>query len=179
MGTRPRGPRNYLRDDILRYLTLLLLCFLFSTGCSRYEDPAVAQARVRNMQTRTFVGAELTAVMKQTIATFQDEGFMVKHANTDVGLITAELDTNIERLSSKFWAHIFSGRQARWRKHSVIEITSNITEEVGKTKLRINLLVRVFDNLGRVVDVHSVEDEKVYADFFSKVQRGLVMNQGL
>lgn len=61
----------------------------------------------------------------------------------------------------------------------MIEITSNITEEVGKTKLRINLLVRVFDNLGRVVDVHSVEDEKVYADFFSKVQRGLVMNQGL
>lgn len=133
--------------------------------------------RLRKMQTRTFVGATPKAVAKELLAILQDEGFMVKNVNAELGLITAERDTNVEKFSSKFWAYILSGRQATWKKHSLVEITSNITEEKGKTKIRINLLLREFDNHGRIVDVHQVLEEEAYVDFFEKVQNGLILNR--
>jgi len=126
------------------------------------------------MQTRTYVGSNSKEVAKELLAILQDEGFMVKNVNAELGLITAERDSDIEKFRSKFWAHVFSGKQATWKKHSLVEITSNITEDKGNTKIRVNLMIRVFDNLGRVIDVHQVLDEKVYIDFFNKVQRGLV-----
>lgn len=155
----------------MRYIILLLLF----VSCARHtEDPLVAQMQLRKMQTRTYVGTSSKAVAKELLAVLQDEGFMVKNVNAELGLITAERDTNIEKLSSKFWAYVFSGKQASWKKHSLIEITSNITEEKGKTKIRINLLLREFDNFGRIIDVHQVLEEEAYEGFFNKMQRGLI-----
>lgn len=174
MGPRSRVSRNDIWDDLLRYLILILV--LFSSCARSGDDPVIAQMRLRKMQTRTFVGATAKAVSKELLAVLQDEGFIVKNVSNELGLITAERDTNIEKLSSKFWAYVFSGKKARWNKHSLIEITSNISEEPGKTKIRINLLLRVFDNLGRIVDVHQVLEEEAYIDFFNKVQRGLLVH---
>jgi len=133
--------------------------------------------RLRKMQTRTYVGTTARSVAKELLAILQDEGFMVKNVNAELGLITAERDNNIEKFASKFWAYVFSGKQATWKKHSLVEITSNITEEKGNTKVRINLLLRVFDNFGRIVDVEQVLEEEAYVDFFNKVQRGLVSSR--
>ena len=154
---------------------LILLILIALTSCGRHaEDSIVAQMRVRNMQSRTFAFQDSKKVSKEVIAILQDQGYMVKSVSHELGVITAELDTNIERFSSKFWAYLFSGKNARWKKHSVVEITSNITEDQGRTKVRINLLVRVFDNLGRVVNVHQILDEQAYIDFFNQLQRGLL-----
>ena len=72
------------------------------------------------MQTRSFVGYDAKTVIKEVIAVLQDEGYIVKNINTEVGLLTAECDLDIEKFSSKFWATIFSGKRARWKKHSLI-----------------------------------------------------------
>ena len=129
------------------------------------------------MQTRTYVGHDGRSVSNEVIQILQDEGYMVKNVSTDIGLITAELDTNIEKFGSKFWAVIFSGRNARWKKHSVIEMTANITEAESQSKIRVNYLVRVFDNLGRVIDVHQVLEDEIYIDFFNRIQRGLLKRE--
>ena len=156
-------------------LFLALFALLCLSACARkVENPTIVQMRVRTMQTRTFAGADLKKVMKETIAVLQDEGFMIKTANTDIGLLTAERDIDIEKFSSKFWAYFFSGKRATWKKHSTVEITTNIMEDKGGTKIRINFLVRVFDNLGRVLDVHQVMEEEAYQDFFNKIQKGII-----
>ncbi|NGX59150.1 MAG: hypothetical protein KR126chlam3_00297 [Chlamydiae bacterium] len=160
----------------MRY-ALLILLFLFSSCARRAEDPVITQMRTRGMQTRSFVGHDAKTVTKEIIGVLQDQGYMVKNVSGDVGLLTAEKDTNIEKFASKFWSSLVSGRQARWKKHSVIELTTNITEETGKTKVRINYLIRIFDNLGRIVDVHQVLEEEVYTDFFNKIQKGLLAKQ--
>lgn len=165
--------RNDLWTDPVRLLALFFLLLLSSCG-RQMEDPVVAQMRVRAMQTRTFVGHDAKIVTKEMLAVLQDQGYMVKSVSNDLGVVTAELDTNIESFSSKFWAYIFSGKGARWKKHSVVEITTNISEDKGNTKIRINYLVRVFDNLGRVVDVHQILDDEAYLDFFNKIQKGLI-----
>ncbi len=126
------------------------------------------------MQTRTFVGHDSQVVSKELLSVLQDEGYMVKNVSNDLGVITAELDTNIEKFSSKFWATVFSGKRARWKKHSVVELTTNITEKQGNTQVRVNYLMRTFDNLGRIVDVHQILEDEAYLDFFNKIQKGLL-----
>lgn len=127
------------------------------------------------MQTRTFVGHDAKSVSKEMLCVLQDEGYMVKNVSNELGVITAEKDFNIEKVSSKFFAYLFSGKQARWKKHTTIEMTSNIYEEKGNTKVRINFLVRIYDNLGRVVDVHQVLDDETYLEFFNQIQKGLFL----
>jgi len=159
---------------------IIPILLLLLASCTHHaENQAVAQMRVRGMQTRSFIGIEGKTVMKEVIAVLQDEGYIVKNVSHDLGLLTAELDTNIEKFASKFFAYLFSGRSARWKHRSVVEMTSNVTEEEGKSKLRINFAVRVFDNTGRVVDLHQIHDKDAYQEFFNKVQRGLIHTQGV
>lgn len=169
--------RGVVRIDIWNHSVrrLIILSLLILSSCGRQpEDPVVTQMRVRAMQTRTFVGHNAKKVTREMLTVLQDQGYMVKSVSHDIGILTAELDTNIGSFSSKFWAYLFSGKNARWKKHSVIELTSNINEENGNTKIRINYLVRVFDNLGRVVDVHQILEDEAYLEFFNKIQKGLL-----
>jgi hypothetical protein len=159
-------------DRPLRYLALITL-ILFSS-CARTVDPDVAQLHMRHLQTHTYVGYDAKTVTKEIIGSLQDEGYMIKNASHDIGLLTAEKDINIEKFSSKFFAYLFSGRKARWKKHSQLELTTNITEKGEKTKVRVNFLVRIFDNKGRIVDVKQVLDEEIYEAFFTKLQKGLL-----
>ena len=129
------------------------------------------------MQSRTYLGCDSRVIAKEVIQLLQDEGYMVKNVNTDIGLITAELNTNIETFGSKFWAVVFRGKRARWKKHSVVEITANISEVSNQSKIRVNYLLRIYDNLGRVVDVHQILDDEVYDDFFDRIQKGLLATQ--
>lgn len=133
--------------------------------------------KLRKMQSRTYLGCDSRVIAKEVIQLLQDEGYMVKNVNTDIGLITAELNTNIETFGSKFWAVVFRGKRARWKKHSVVEITANISEGSNQSKIRVNYLLRIYDNLGRVVDVHQILDDEVYDDFFDRIQKGLLATQ--
>lgn len=156
-------------------IRLSFFCLLLLFSCTRQqEDPIVAQIKIRSMQTRTFVGHNANTVMKEVIAVLQDEGYIVKNVSNDLGILTAERSINIEKFSSKFWAYVFSRNNARWKKHSLIELNSNVTEEQGRAKLRVNFLIRIYDNLGRIVDVHQILEETAYLDFFNKVQKGLM-----
>ena len=164
---------------LLRNFTRILpIVLLTLVSCARnQDDSALSQMRVRSMQTHSFVGYSSREVTKEILSVLQDEGYMIKSVSSELGLLTAELDTNIEKFSSKFWSSVFKGKQARWKKHSLLEMTSNISEEGENTKVRINYLVRVYDNLGRIVDVHQIFDERAYQEFYIKVQKGLFSKQ--
>lgn len=142
----------------------------------RQPDPKVVQMQKRIMQTRTYVNCDAKKVMKEVLAVLQDEGYMVKNISHDLGVITAERNFNIEKFGSKFWAYITPGK-SRWKKHTVIELTTHISEKENRVDLRVNFLVRIFDNYGRVVDVYPVLEERAYKDFFNKMQAGILAIQ--
>lgn len=163
----------YKRFSIL--LSIVLLCL---SSCTRkIDEPEIAQMRLRNMQSHTYVKVDAKTVAKEVIALLQDEGYMLKNINPEMGVLTAERNFDIEKFSTKFFAKLFSGKRGRWKKYSTVELTANFIEEKGNTRMRINYLVRVFDNFGRMIDVHQVLDEKQYGDFFTKIQREL-LNRG-
>lgn len=155
-------------------LLVSLLCLLLCMGCNRSDDPALAQIKKRTTQTHTFIGHSAKAVMQQVIAVLQDGGYIIKNVSYELGILTAELDCDIEKFSSKFWSILFSGRNARWKKQTTFEMNCSLREDEGKVRLRVNFLMRMFDNTGRLLKIEPIEEEEAYHLFFGQVQQGLL-----
>lgn len=161
---------------MIRYFFILILLLICSCSHSN-DDPLVAQMHMRNMQTRVYVNSSTKTVVKEIINLLQDEGYIVKNVNMELGLVSAERNMDIEKFSSKFWAYIFSGKNASWKKYSIVEMTTNISEHHNQSKVRVNFLLKIYDNHGRQQEVHPINDEVHYQKFFSKLQRGLLSHQ--
>src|ERR1041384_4081139 len=77
--------------------TWILICAaaLALAGCgsgTKVAPPQKTALEIREMQTRSFATTDQKMVMKSLLNVLQDEGFMVKNANTELGLLTAEKD---------------------------------------------------------------------------------------
>jgi len=75
----------------------ILICAAALTlaGCgssTKVAPPQKTALEIREMQTRSFTTTDQKMVMKSLLNVLQDEGFMVKNANTELGLLTAEKD---------------------------------------------------------------------------------------
>ncbi|MCI0382699.1 MAG: hypothetical protein L0207_06610 [Chlamydiae bacterium] len=160
---------------MMNRLKLTILFIVFFASCSKDPgDTLVSQMQLRTLQTRTYVGQDLKSVIKGIIHVLQDDGYIVKNINLDLGILTAERDFDIEKFSSVFFAYLFSGSNARWKKHTIIEMTSNVSDVQNQITVRTNFQVKIFENTGRVLEVYPVRDEKFYQTFFDKVQASLI-----
>lgn len=72
-------------------LALLLLGGCASSGAGRAPQVATAQSEVeqRDYQTRAFDTSESDQTMRVVIATLQDLGFIIDHANATLGAVSA------------------------------------------------------------------------------------------
>lgn len=76
-------------------LPLTMACVLILTGCMQTTKDRVldsgeeSQLQKRSYQTRYFDTADKEKVMRATISTLQDLGFLVNQANSTLGTITA------------------------------------------------------------------------------------------
>jgi hypothetical protein len=150
---------------------------LLLSGChNTASDKPLTQGEIRKIQTRTFERRSVAAVLKEMINVLQDEGYIVKHANLELGLIAAEKEIDIEKGWDKFWSGLTSGKHASWRKNILIEVTANVTSFGDDTKARVNFQRKMFDNNGRVLKVFQIYDHNYYQEFFFKILHGLGMS---
>ena len=70
-------------------ITIALSCGGCPTTQQRLLDSSVDQLRIRSIQTRSFDTTDRKAVLRATIATLQDLGFVVDKADADLGTVTA------------------------------------------------------------------------------------------
>lgn len=179
------------------------LAAIVLTSCTFVNQPPPppkTQLQIREFQTREFDTNDVKLVMKAVINTLQDEGFVVKNAVADLGLITAskELQISNQRSGSSndtdYWTDVFvkmfggknsssssgSREQPRFNKFKIVEASVNVTEMGNRCKVRANFLAKVIDNQGDPSEVYTVDDAKFYQDFFSKVDKGVFLQrQGL
>lgn len=157
-------------------LSLMVSILVF--GCATTGvTPQKTQLQIREFQTRTYETNDTKMVMKAMLNVLQDDGFIVKTAVTDLGLLSAEKSIDVESKSESFWAKFWSGPQAIYKKASIIECTGNISEFGKQTRVRINFQAKLLDNRGGIVEVKQIEDEKYYQDFFSKVDKGIFIQK--
>ncbi|MGH7813091.1 MAG: hypothetical protein ACRD3Y_07500 [Bryobacteraceae bacterium] len=66
---------------------------VIAAGCAstqdRLLDTNVDQLKIRSIETRTFDTSDRIAVLRATISTLQDLGFVVDRADSDLGVVTA------------------------------------------------------------------------------------------
>jgi hypothetical protein len=148
---------------------------------------------IREMQTRSFETTDQKMVMKSLLNVLQDEGFIVKTANVELGLLTAEKDVEVSGSAASSGSGVNTGTAIAL---GVVELalrltvardapastpstpsSSNISEYGTQTRVRINFQVKVIDNKGAVMSVEQVEDPRFYQEFFAKVDKGLFITQ--
>lgn len=157
-------------------ISLALLPML--TACMpRNTEPPMTQMEVRVIQSREFDTPNLKLVMKTMMNVLQDEGYIIKNAVSDLGLLTAEKQINVEDKAQAFLLCCLAGERARWCKQKVLEASANVSEYGTKTKIRINFQIKTFDNAGCVLDIIEVKDPEVYQEFFAKVNKGIFLQE--
>lgn len=159
------------------FIFLPLVMVLFS-GCATTQ-PAIqkSQLQIREFQTRNYDTKNFKMVMKAIMHTLQDDSFIVKQANVDLGLLTAQKELDVESAGEALFLTLLAGSEARYKKNSIIESSANISEFGDQTRVRINFQTKVMDNKGGVMTVQQVEDAKFYQDFFSKVDKAIFLGK--
>lgn len=155
-----------------------IIVYLFAFGCaSTGVTPQKTQLQIREFQTRRYETSDTKMVMKAMLNVLQDDGFIVKNAVLDLGLLSAEKSVDVEDAGEACFASFLFGPDATWQKASIIECTGNISGYGTQTRVRVNFQMKVLNNKGGIIKIEQVDDEKYYQDFFSKVDKGIFIQQ--
>ena len=157
----------------------LLLAALLTVGISACgaTQPQKTQLQIREFQTRSYDTTDTKMVMKAMLNVLQDEGFIVKNANTELGMLTATKEMDVQNTGTAVMMALLAGANARWDKNSVVECSANVTEFGQQTKVRVNFQTKTLNNKGEVTDIHVIQEEPFYQDFFSKVDKGIFLQK--
>jgi hypothetical protein len=176
---------------------LLAVAAALLGGCTAGVQPPKTQLEVREFQTRTFDTADHKLVMKAMLNVLQDDGYVVKNAVVELGLITAakEIDVAPGRSGSDGGilggiggtvvfgggpgGVIFGGPQTppTYRKTELRDFTGNVSEFGAQTKVRVSFQRKLLDNRGDVIEVEPIDDPVFYQDFFSRMDKSLFLQK--
>lgn len=183
----------------MKHLSIMLLIIFTVAGCTVFDyqqnsggaTPEKSQLQTRQFQTREFDTNDTKLILKAVLNVLQDDGFVVKNAVSDLGLLTAtkEIDMNQSSSNSDFWGVLFESmarnnrnsrqEQQATKKFKIIESSINVSEIGSRSKVRANFQAKIVDSSGNTIEVSVVEDPKFYQDFFAKVDKGIfIQKQG-
>ena len=156
----------------------IFVASLMILGCATTPaTPPKTQLEIREFQTRDYDTSDVKMVMKSLLNVLQDDNYIVKNANVELGLLSAAKELNVENKGQAVLLTLLAGQNARWKKNSTIECSGNVTEMGKVCKVRINFQIKTLDNKGGVVDVKTIEDPVFYQEFFAKVDKGIFIGK--
>lgn len=164
--------------NILMTASAICTSGVLLTGCIRpQQEEPVTQLQIREIQTRDFEIKDSKLVMKSMMNVLQDEGFIIKNAVADLGLLSAEKNIDVENKTQAFFATLIAHENARWSKQQILEASANVSEFGSKTRVRINFQTKTLDNYGCPKDVVTLNEPLYYQDFFDKVGKGIFLQE--
>jgi len=159
----------------------VVLCIIASlSSCTpAIPVPQRTQLEIRQIQTRSYDnrGHDSLKIMKAVINVLQDEGYIIKNADQQLGFITAQMDADVEDAWDSSFSKAFGGHQARYQKNALNECSVNVTEVGREVKVRAVFQKKIYDNFGAVSSVQKIEDPFFYQEFFSKVDKGIFLEK--
>ena len=160
--------------------TFPLLFGLLLSGCTfKPPKPAKTQLQVREMQTRNYQNkvGDFKRVMKAVINVLQDDGYIIKNADKELGFITAVREAELDNAWEKGLSIAFGSEQSRYRNNRVSECSVNISERGKEIRVRAIFQNKVLDNYGAAYSITHVEEPKYYQEFFARVDKGLFLEE--
>lgn len=160
-----------MKRKIRTYITLLPLLLVAGCGGPQMKTVQKTQLEIRQMQTRTYDTQDTKMVVKAMLNVLQDEGFIVKQANTDLGLFTATKEIDVENPWEKFWT------RGVLTKNAITTCTVNVSEFGKQTRVRVNFQVKGLTAIGSIAAVYQIDDPEYYQKLFSKIDKGIFIEK--
>ena len=184
----------------MKPIIFALSCLCLSlAACGNPSPPAPepSQLDIRQAQTREYETKDSKMVMKAVLNVLQDDGFIVKNAVPELGLLTATKEEKMQPIAGPGWkaslgsilikstiaamsgAHGGFGDERRepTSQHGIIEASANVSEFGNVTRVRVNFERKVMDNLGGTLEVQQMLEGKYYQEFFAKVDKGIFIQK--
>lgn len=156
---------------------VLLFPFVFaSCAILPAPPPKMTQLQLRQMQTREY-DASRQVVMEAAVAVLHDEGYIIKNADSNLGILRGSKDVDVESGWGKFFSVFDDDGSQVWDKNSVHEISVNVQQFGKVSRVRIISQVKTYNNRGGVSRVYQVKSEDFYRDIFSKVDKGIFLRK--
>ena len=166
----------------LRYVPIAVLLLVAVSCASSSTNPKASQMQIREFQTREFE-ADSRTVMKACLNALQDDGYIVKNAVPDLGLLTATKQIGLVKGKAEGVAMnaLLIGIAAVLDAEvdltsppttTEMEVSVNVTESGERSKVRAN-----FATKNPTYQGGPVTDEKLYRDFFSKVDKAIFLQK--
>jgi len=152
-----------------RQVSIAVSCALSlccATAPAHKSDQVRTQLQTREFQTRTYETTDTNMIMKALLNVLQDDGFIIKTVNTDLGLITANKDHS--NTHPGFVAGPFIPQM--W------DCSVNVNKFGAQTKVRVNVQVTARNKLNET-DVYELDDPSYYQTFFAKVDKGIFIQK--
>ena len=156
-----------------------------SLGCATMRpipDPTpLSQLQVRAIQSRAYSVRDPNAVLKVLVAVLQDDGFIVRYANTRLGLLDASKmvaapgNTHTSTLLDRIGSDIGGGTFA----NASVEAMANVSPSNDGVTVRISFQRKLTDSsyggTSEAPTLVPVVDQTTYQEFFAKVDKGLFL----
>jgi hypothetical protein len=138
-----------------------LICTLLLSGCATDNNHILdmgneTQLQKRSYQSRTFETNDKEKVLRATISTLQDLGFLIERADLELGAVSG---TKLEGLD-KFRITISVRKKGTDRMLVRANAQANVKRAGGA---------------GFIIDIHAIDDPKQYQNFFSLLEKSLFL----
>jgi hypothetical protein len=176
---------------MIRHASPVALALLLG-ACASVPDSAglrVPQSplELRQAQSRTFERADSRLVLKAALNVLQDQGFVIRHADAELGIVTAVMEWRSRQPNKGLrvlkWVAavptygasllIPSGRT----EVSSIEANVNVTPEGSSARVRISLVSRVTGKNGEVLSVSPVDDPLAYQRLLAGLDKAVFLEK--
>jgi hypothetical protein len=160
-------------------------------GCATTQEAVLPDAagalEARQVQSRCFDSDDPRLVLKAVLNVLQDEGFVVREASAELGVVTAVREWQSRQVNSGL-------RIAKWiaapftygatlliptgnTEYTAVEANVNVTGEAARTRVRVSLVSRTTDREGRVQRVSPVDDAGVYQRLLARLDKAVYLQR--
>jgi hypothetical protein len=173
--------------------SLVLIAFTAITACAPSPGEMSTKALTlstenlaqRQSQARRFETKQLLQVQQAGLGVLQDLGFTIKETSIKSGVITGEKDRDAmetgQVASQVFFALVIASMGGRanptWDQTQKIRV-SLITQpsaDGAASQVRVTFQRVVWDNHANVSKIETIDDPKVYQQFFDKLSQSLFL----
>ena len=146
------------------------------------KKPELTQLQTRELQTREYDYKDTNLILRVALAVIQDDGFVLRQSDADVGLLTASKnlhETNVDDSGTAFVKGFMGIGGVSSQKFSTVEVNVTVTPFGEKTRVRLSarLSSSEYGTGGANINYEAVTDPKFYQAFFAKLEKGLFIKQ--
>jgi hypothetical protein len=133
----------------------------------------------RRIQTRRFETGDEHTLLTASLEVLQDLGFSVDETEPDLGLIVASKNRDASSSGEMIGAYFIGAATDSEVAYSVEQKirASVVTRYIGRsgTSVRVTFQRIVWNNLGEVSANESIDEPKLYQEFFAKLSKSLFL----